>query len=315
MISKQMIFGISSFIPGISRLFLSHPTGGSCGARYCYTVWLRHLITAHRCGLLTTPPRVFAELGPGDSLGIGIAALLSGAEQYYAFDVVEYASNVNNLRIFDEIVELFRNRTPVPGDDEFPRVRPRLDDYGFPEELLPAGLLEQTLSQDRIERLRHSLVNINGPESAIKYLVPWSASSNFGMDAADMILSQAVMQYVDNLEEAYQGFNEWLRVGGIMSHVIDFSSHCYLDEWNGQYAYSPLAWKMLRGKRPYFINRVPCSNHVDFMEQAGFTDFNVTPEVRKSDITRDKLNADFQKISDDDLCMANALIQAVKTGR
>ena len=54
-----------------------------------------HLVMAHRSGL-STQPEVVAELGPGDSLGIGMAALLTGAEVYYAFDVVEYASNQRN---------------------------------------------------------------------------------------------------------------------------------------------------------------------------------------------------------------------------
>ena len=51
-----------------------------------------------------------AELGPGDSLGTGIAALLSGVEKYYALDVKPYFNNAINLEMFDRLLELFQRR-------------------------------------------------------------------------------------------------------------------------------------------------------------------------------------------------------------
>jgi len=59
-----------------------------------YSLWLRHVVTAYQNGAFHTgPPSVVVELGPGKSLGTGLAALLSGAEKFCAFDVVQYASN------------------------------------------------------------------------------------------------------------------------------------------------------------------------------------------------------------------------------
>lgn len=46
-------------------------------ARYCYSVWLRHLEKLFEAGA-TDIPRVVGELGPGRSIGVGIAALLGG---------------------------------------------------------------------------------------------------------------------------------------------------------------------------------------------------------------------------------------------
>src|ERR1700733_11905341 len=103
--AKAFLAGLSTYLPGYDFL---HPTGGTGSARYCYSVWMRHLILglAHR----QTPrlPAIAAELGPGDSIGIGLAALLSGVERYYALDLVRYTDLRKNLGIFDELVALFR---------------------------------------------------------------------------------------------------------------------------------------------------------------------------------------------------------------
>src|SRR5689334_3926898 len=83
---RRMILNSLLLVPGMQRLQeIRSPlrkrhlgTGGSSSARYCYSVWLRHLSMAARLGLNTDPKDV-AELGPGHSIGVGLAALLSGA--------------------------------------------------------------------------------------------------------------------------------------------------------------------------------------------------------------------------------------------
>src|SRR5689334_17334685 len=84
--TKRFLFNAATFIPGVSKLppvkrvfeRRSLGTKGTDQARYCYSVWLRHLSLAAANGLDTDPKSV-AELGPGDSIGIGIAAVLTGA--------------------------------------------------------------------------------------------------------------------------------------------------------------------------------------------------------------------------------------------
>jgi len=61
-------------------------------ARYCYSVWLRHLSILNENGL-NTNPSVVAELGPGDSMGVGLMTLLTGTKKYYAFDVVRHTNS------------------------------------------------------------------------------------------------------------------------------------------------------------------------------------------------------------------------------
>ena len=87
---RHVVCGLLTYIPPIDKR-LTNTTGGTSSARYCYSVWLRHLIRAGETGL-STQPKVVAELGPGDSLGIGLAALVSGSSLYYALDIVPYAA-------------------------------------------------------------------------------------------------------------------------------------------------------------------------------------------------------------------------------
>lgn len=114
---------IKPIVKGIIKKILIHrkfstKTSGTDDGRYCYSVWLRHLIHAHKAGYVVKNSTV-AELGPGDTLGMGLAALISGANMYYAMDVYKYWDIKRNLRIFDHIVSLFRNKTSIPDQTVF----------------------------------------------------------------------------------------------------------------------------------------------------------------------------------------------------
>jgi len=74
-----MLKGALTWVPPLNALRLRRAaTGGSDSSRYCYSVWLRHLRTLDSHGFRVKGAHV-GELGPGDSIGIGLASLLSGA--------------------------------------------------------------------------------------------------------------------------------------------------------------------------------------------------------------------------------------------
>ena len=51
----QLFFGIATFIPGVYNLrSKKNGSGGSYSARYCYSVYLRHMVMAHQ-NTLSTP--------------------------------------------------------------------------------------------------------------------------------------------------------------------------------------------------------------------------------------------------------------------
>lgn len=308
----QMLVGASTYIPGVFHLLSK--TGGTDSARYCYTVWLRHLVQAHAQGLVQGTPRNVAELGPGDSLGIGLAALISGVEQYYAFDVVEKTELERNLRIFDELVELYARRADIPDATEFPHVGPKLETYVFPSHVLTEEHLGAALAPERIGAIRDAL--LTAPSSQISYIVPWNdpavLSTLSSSISVDMIYSQAVLEHVDDLKTTYDYMYRWLRPGGFVSHDIDYTSHQTHIRSNGHWTYSDQVWAIIRGKRTYFINREPHSTHIRLMREAGFDIVHDMPLRTKKPTDRAALASAYRALSDDDLRTYNAFIQAVK---
>ncbi len=306
----QLIHGLATFLPGVNKYF-TKGTGGTDSARYCYSVWLRHLVMAKNNGL-NPYPEVVAELGPGDSLGIGLMALLTGSEKYLAFDIFEYANIERNLKIFKELVAILKHKADIPGDDEFPDVKPRLDNYAFPVDIFTDSKLKEALLDSRIEKIRNSIINPTEKNSMIKYKVPWFDSSVIDKESVDMIYSQAVLEHADDLENTYKAMRLWLKPNGFVSHQIDFRCHGTSNEWNGHWMYSDFTWKLIRGKRPYLLNRAPHSTHLQLLKKENHKIVCDTTVTQNSNIKKDRLNPRFRDLSNSDLTTSGAFIQAVK---
>jgi len=305
--------GIATYIPGLYRATRGS-TGGSTSARYCYAVWMRHLCLARQS---SAPGRfqVVAELGPGDSLGLGLAALLSGARTYYAFDIVPYTRNDRNLQVLRELVEIFRRQTPIPDATEFPEVRPQLQDWSFPRGLLTDEYLGETLDPARVAAIERALLGVKesrGGPIEIRYQAPWNATESIHEDSVDLIFSQAVLEHIDDLEGTYRAMHRWLRPDGLLSHQIDLRAH-YLDRrWNAHWSYSDFTWKVIRGRRPYLLNRQPLSAHLSLLDRTGFEVLRILKHQRPSAVRREQLAKRFRQISEEDMTTSGVYIQARK---
>lgn len=301
--------GLATYV--VPRSWLNRSHGKTHSARYCYSVYLRHLVHLHECRA-GSDPRAVAEIGPGASIGVGLAALIGGADQYFGFDVKHYAIEAHNLALFDELVNLFEARSPVPGYDEFPSIKPAMESTAFPHAVLDEPRLRRALAPDRLRALR---AMVEGPPSAadsnaISYVAPWFASAERRPTSIDWIFSQAVMEHVDDLETTYAACFDWLKPGGVMSHQIDFKSHGTASAWNGHWAYSDLAWRMVRGARHYLINRAPYSTHIEAIKDGGFEILTALPIFRDDGLTRSQLASRYRALSDEDIGTAGAFVMA-----
>jgi SAM-dependent methyltransferase len=276
---------------------------------------MRHLVKMHASGYSQAESGgTVAELGPGDSLGIGLAAMLSGFDRYFALDVKKHANADGNLAVFRELLRLFVERAPVPGDEEFPLVFPRLDSYSFPHGILTEELLRSALNSQRVDAIARAIPGSGHAQSEairIDYVVPWSEMSFAHRESVDFAFSQAVLEHVEDTTAAYKAIYHCLRPGGFMSNTIDYESHGLTHDWFGHWTIGDVSWRLVRGARPYLINRLPHSAHVRAIEGAGFR--MIQEEARQGTPPRRAQLADrFSELSDADLETCGAYVQAVK---
>ena len=97
-----------------------------------------------------------------------------------------------------------------------------------------------------------------------------------------------------------------------MSHVIDFTSHSTSITWNGHWSHSDFVWRLIRGRAPFLINRIPHSIHVQLMKERGFSMIDDSMIMCENGINRSALSERFKDISDDDLKICGAFIQSIK---
>ena len=309
---KPAIKGLLTFVPGVRKILPEVGTGGTNSASYCYGVWLKHLTLLWANGTRSIPTTL-AELGPGDSLGIGLSAMLSGTDNYYALDVVRHSNPDINLRILDELIGLFESRAPRPRKG-WPDFDEHLNEELFPDHVLTDELLQHTLSAKRIDEIRYMLKTQTSRTSGmtIKYMVPWADTGVIERDSVDLIVSHSVLEHVTDLDSTYRALRAWLKPGGVMTHQIDFTSHGLSKEWNGYRSYSEFLWKIVLGKRSFLINREPRSVHMNLLEKYGFELICDMQSSEPGGISRSALSKRWTTISDDDLACSGAFLQAIK---
>jgi hypothetical protein len=303
-----IIKGVVSYLPGGLKL-ATNRWGGTDSVRYCYSVWMRHFVRAALLG--KDRFQSVAELGPGDSLGIGLAAMLTGADSYCALDIKAYAQSAQNLKIFDQLVRLLQREEPIPGASEYPAMWPPLTSYEFPRQILTPARLVECLQPDRLDAIRRALGGDANSPVRVAYAAPWDQTVNIRRESIDFAFSQAVLEHVDDVGGTYRALASWLKPGALMSHTIDFKSHGLTRDWNGHWTVGERTWKILRGKGRCLINRMPHSAHTAEMQRNGLEIVNEHRRV-ESPLARRRLAREFRWLTDEDLGTPGVFIQARK---
>jgi SAM-dependent methyltransferase len=299
----HILKGMLTYVPALNSWRLRRgSTGGSSSARYCYAVWLRHLVMLDRHGF-NVKGSVVGELGPGDSIGAGLAALLSGADRYVGLDVMPYSATADLEQILTDLAQMFASREAIPGDDEFPLIRPRLASYAFPDHLVHAEALSEKIDKIMSD-LRRGVHN----GGHVSYHAPWTSVRDVAPGSLDAIFSQAVLQYLDDLEAAYRAMFTWLKPGGYASHATGFGAVDVSPYWNGHWAYTDLEWRLVRGRREWLMNRRPLSAHMFHARRAGFEVLHLDRECASGGLNVNALSPPFQALDAEDLHTRGAML-------
>jgi hypothetical protein len=310
---RLLLGGIKSVVPSMGT---SSSTKWTIDAAYCYAVWMRHLRMIANAGV-DHRRDVVVELGPGDTLGTGFAALLTTAQRYDALDVVPRAETVVQVTVLEAIQEMVRRRAPIPDTTAFPYLLPQLGTYEFPSDLVSAEQLKTTLAPDAIERLRRAIDQMTASgDSPIRYVSPWSTSS-VAPGTADLVFSQAVLQEIDNrgpngaLRQTFAAMASWLKPGGVMSHQIDLGMYG-AEPWDRQWTYGDTTWSVIKGRRTNYINREPVSTYERLCREFGFDVVLLDLVQAESSTPTERLAARFRSLDERDRTTRAAHIVAVR---
>jgi hypothetical protein len=222
---------------------------------------------------------------------VGLAALLSGADRYVGLDAVPYLANVNLEKLFCDLTQMFSSKQLIPEYAEFPYHA--IDWAHFPE---------------KVERLRSEVSKGVNNGEIVKYQAPWNSADDIEQASLDLIFSEGVLQCIDGLEDAYRAMFLWLKPGGYSSHAIGFSAGYLSPYWNGHWAYSDWQWRVVRGRRPFLLNREPLSSHINCAKKVGFEVKSVEREYYGSGLDVDALAPEFRAFNREDLQTSRAIL-------
>jgi hypothetical protein len=289
---KPLIKGVLSFaVPSLRST--DHPSVlGSGDSRYCYSAFLRHFshVATATGGAV---PKVIVELGPGNSIGTGLAGVIAGAERCIGLDLQNHMQAELNVRIFDELVELFRARTPVPREID---IATAPVDWGFPKALEPE--LDAALDDRRIAAIRRDIEALSGTHVAV--VAPWSDRAVLEPASVDWLFSHSVMEHIDDVAAVYASAAAWLKPGGLMSHEIDYGSHRLTRHWNGHWTIDDTLWRLIRGARPYLINRLSHRDQLEAMRAHGLELIHDVLTQRADGLAADRFNGVYASMSEAD---------------
>lgn len=131
-------------------------------------------------------------------------------------------------------------------------------------------------------------------------------------ESVDFLFLQAVMEYVTNVSGIYRNCPTMLRVGGIISHSIDFKSGGKSMAWNGHWRYLDWLWKIIVSRRPFPINREPLSSHLKAEQYNEFEALDFIPVLTKNTLSHKRLAVEFKQITEDEPSTSGAFIIARK---
>src|SRR5262249_9147865 len=160
-----------------------------------------------------------------------------------------YADQRRNRKILEELIALFRDRAPIPDQTEFPLVQPPLSSYAFPADILTSARIDESSSPERLAGIRTSVANPSGTprDNEVVCSVAPLDPGVINSGTVDLVFSQSVLEYSDNVVGLCAEMARWLKPGGAMSHEIDFKSLGITTEWNGHWACSEMLWRGRKG--------------------------------------------------------------------
>lgn len=273
---------IARFAPGLYVRLTGQTGRGDCASetsaavaqyfRQCVMDYLDLLGIRQSEGAEFLRDKVILEYGPGDIPGVALLLVAFGARKVYCVDRFPL------VRVADKNLQVIRQLAMALSDSE----RARFDEC-FADPAAPA----EGFNPDRIE-----------------YLVRPNGLSGLRQEA-DLVLSRAVLEHVNDLEATFQDMENAMKVGAVAVHQIDLRSH-------GLHVANPLdflvppswLWQLMHSHKGV-PNRWRANRYETIVRRPGVECMVFRPMTLFSgeDVAaiRPQLPAEFRKVSDEQM--------------
>lgn len=255
------IKGFLTFFPGmqgiLSRLKVKSQHSGQ-NAEFCFELWNRSmsLIASNNIPIRYD---TFAELGAGGSLGIAFCAILSGFNKCLLLDKDSEYDHSENKKILEKIISLFLN-------EKYQNKISSKKKTSLPEYHDSKSNLNNELIRARAHKLRQEL-DKGIVNNYFQFYYDWEQLDSLKID---FLFSRAVMEHVSNPNEIYHSLYNILSTNSYMLHDIELHSHGLTKEIDGHYKINENLWRLIHGKRAYFLNRYKSNDHTKAILDVGF---------------------------------------------
>ncbi len=267
-IIKSVIKGTLTFIPGISNILEGKKKSSKhsgAKAEFCYAMWMGVLKNFEENGIVPKFQNI-GELGCGGSVGLGICAVLSGVEKYTALEIEDHFDAENNLKVLNDLVSLLKTEAPVP--QNFAQLNIKSANSEFPKNLVSPNFNNKDLIQEITDNIKANCLQTE----PINILYGWDKNISLKYD---LIFSRAVMEHVDNPRQVYTQAAKLLRPGGFMFHDIELHAHGLTKDVNGHLKIPGILWRLIKGRRKYFMNRLTIDKHIEILQDLKFSIIDV----------------------------------------
>lgn len=259
----SVIKGILTYIPGLG-VFLDKKKGKSrhsgSDASFAYSLWFSMLVLFNEKKIDVNYSKI-GEVGNGGSLGVAFCALLTGVKEYCSFEIRTYIDFTEQKKLLNDVYQLLKEKTPIT---RYANLNISIENANLPYNFIKTTPLEQEkIYNELLSDLNNQLIN----SKYIKLIPDWENQGSLNLT---FIFSRAVMEHVNNPAHAYSAIANHLKSGGYMLHDIEFHSHGLTKTLTGHYEIQEFLWKIISGKRQFFLNRFKLNDHNTAVQAAGF---------------------------------------------
>jgi len=190
---------------------------------------------------LNVKDKVVLEIGPGNSLAIGLLFLACGAKKVFLVDRFKHL-------FWDEHDIAFHKK-----------VLKRIEEKGVPF---------KSLASEAISFTRNGSIDFDNCK--LEYRFTDAAKLPLDNCSIDIVFSNAVLEHVHNVKDTIGEISRVTKFNGISIHEIDLRDHFFQATPLRLVCYPDILWNLMTWYRPGYTNRLRLSDYLRLFKASGF---------------------------------------------